>query len=81
MDLTTPHYVAFIKQLTVFLTEAMSFDSEQFTNNFNKVIKAKTTDHLILLEEHFIVEVWLYKKYEVQFEFLLHKILEFFSEP
>jgi hypothetical protein len=32
-DFATLHYVTFIKPLGVFPTEALSFDSEQFTNN------------------------------------------------
>jgi hypothetical protein len=43
--------------------EVLSFDSEQFTNNSNnKVIEAKIIDHFVLLEEHFITTVLLYKK-------------------
>jgi hypothetical protein len=42
-DLATLHYMAFIEPLTVFPMEALSFDSEQFTNDsINKVIEAET---------------------------------------
>jgi hypothetical protein len=62
-DLAKLHYVAFIDPLIVSPTEALSFDSEQFTNNSNnKVIEAKTIDNFLLLEEHFITIVLLYKK-------------------
>jgi hypothetical protein len=62
-DLSTLHYVAFIEPLTVSPMEVLSFDSEQFTNNSNnKVIEAKIIDHFVLLEEHFITTVLLYKK-------------------
>jgi hypothetical protein len=81
-NLATLHYVAFIEPLTVSPMEVLSFDSEQFMNNSNnKVIEAKTTNHFVLLEEHFIATVLLYKKYEVQFESLSHEVLQFFSEP
>jgi hypothetical protein len=82
-DLATLHYMTFIEPLTIFSTEALSFDSEQFTNNsINKVIEAKTTDPFLQLEEHFIAVVLLYQKiYEIQFESLSHEVLEFFSEP
>jgi hypothetical protein len=33
MDLKTLHYVTFIEPFGVFPTEALSFDSKQFTNN------------------------------------------------
>jgi hypothetical protein len=59
-DLATLHYVAFIEPLVVFLMEALSFDSEWFTNNsINKVIEAKTIEPFLLLKEYFIVVVLL----------------------
>jgi hypothetical protein len=62
-DLAMLLYMAFIKPLTVSPTEVLSFDSQQFTNNSNnKVIEAKTIDHFVLLEEHFIAAVLLYIK-------------------
>jgi hypothetical protein len=75
------HHVTFIEPLTVFPTEAMSFDSEQFTNNsINKVVKSKPEDLFLLLEEHFTATVLIYRKpYEVQFEDLTYENFEFFS--
>jgi hypothetical protein len=62
-DLAMLLYMAFIEPLTVSPTEVLSFDSQQFTNNSNnKVIEAKTIDHFVLLEEHFIAAVLLYIK-------------------
>jgi hypothetical protein len=62
-DLARLYYVAFIEPMTIFPTETLSFDSKQFTNNsMNKVIEAETTDHFLLLEEHFTVTVLLYQK-------------------
>jgi hypothetical protein len=50
-----------------FSNEALSLNSEQFTNNsINKVIQATTNDPFLLLEEHFFDTVLMYKKnYEV----------------
>jgi hypothetical protein len=40
MDLTTLHYITFIKPFSVLPTEALLFDAEQFTNNYtNKVFE------------------------------------------
>jgi hypothetical protein len=62
-DVTTLHYVAFIEPLTIFPTEALSFDSKQFTNNFiNKVIEVERTDPFLLIEEHFITAVFCIEK-------------------
>jgi hypothetical protein len=62
-DLVTLHYVAFIEPMTIFLMEALSFDSEQFTSNsINKAIEAETTNPFLLLKEHFDTTVLLYKK-------------------
>jgi hypothetical protein len=76
-DLTSVHYITFIEPLVVFLTEALSFESEQFTNNFiNNVIEAKRNDPFLLLKEHFFTVVLLYKKiYEVQLKDLSHEVL------
>jgi hypothetical protein len=62
--------------------KALSFDSEQITNNsINKVIEEKTKDHFLLLEEHLFATVLLNKtNYEVQFEDMLPEVLEFFLE-
>jgi hypothetical protein len=76
-DLIMLHYVAFIEPLMFFPTEAHFFDSEQFT-----MIETEITNPFLLIKEHFIAAVLLYrKKYEVQFESLTHEVLEFFSEP
>jgi hypothetical protein len=62
-NLATLHYVTFIEPLAVFPAEALSFDSEKFTNNsINEVIEAKTNDPFLLLEEHFFDAILLYKK-------------------
>jgi hypothetical protein len=46
-----------------------------------KVIEGKLNGPFILLEEHLFAVVMLYKtKWEVQFEDLLHEVLDFFSE-
>jgi hypothetical protein len=55
-ELTSLHYVTFIESLAIGPTEALSFDSDQFTNNsINKVIEEKTNDPFLLLEEHFFI--------------------------
>jgi hypothetical protein len=61
-DLTTLHYITFIKLFGVFSTETLSFNSEQFTNNSNnKEFKSKTNDHFLLFQEHFFIAVLVYK--------------------
>jgi hypothetical protein len=51
-------------------------------NSINTVIEAKTNGPFVLLEEIFFAAILLYNKnYEVHFEDLSHKVLEFFSEP
>jgi hypothetical protein len=69
-DLALLHYVNFIESLAVFPTEALSFNSKQFKNNFVKeVIEGELNDPFILLEEHFFTVVLLYNKnYGVQFK-------------
>jgi hypothetical protein len=53
-DMVSLHYVTFIEPLAICLTEALSFDSDQFTkNSINKVIEEKTNDPFVLLQEHF----------------------------
>jgi hypothetical protein len=81
-NLASLHYVRFIEPLVVLPTEELSFDSKQFTNNLmEKVIEGKLNGPFILLEEHLFAVVMLYKtKWEVQFEDLLHEVLDFFSE-
>jgi hypothetical protein len=80
-DLTSLHYVTFIEPLAVLPMEVLSLDSEQFVNNsMNKVIEGKINAPFVLLEEHFFAAIMLYKKNEVQFEDLLHGVLDFFSE-
>jgi hypothetical protein len=70
INLVSLHYITFIESLVVFPTEALSFDSEQFTNNSGKkMIEGARNDHFVLLEEHFFAVVLLYNKnYEVQFK-------------
>jgi hypothetical protein len=82
-DLASLHYVTFIEPLAVFLTEALSFDSDDFTiNSMKKVIEGNINDPFVLHEEHFFDAVLLYKKnYEVELEDLSHEVVEFFSEP
>jgi hypothetical protein len=76
-------FPTFIELVAILPIEALSFDSEQFTNNsMNKVIEGKRNDSFVHLEELFFAAVMLYtKNYEVQFEDLLHEVLDFFSEP
>jgi hypothetical protein len=73
-------YVTFIKPFDVLPTEALSFDSNQFTSNYtNKIFKSKNKDHFLLLEEHFFDAVVVCKKnYDIQFEDLPHKVVSFF---
>jgi hypothetical protein len=82
-DLTMLHYVIFIEPPAVSRTEALSFDSDDFTSNsMKKVIQGNINDPFILLEEHFFDAVLLYKKnYEVELEDLSHEDLAFFSKP
>jgi hypothetical protein len=62
-DLFTLHYITFIDPLMVPPMDVLSFESEQFTNNFiNKVIEAKTNKPFILHKENFLGAVLLYKK-------------------
>jgi hypothetical protein len=63
MHLATLHYVTFIEPFGVFPTEALSFDSEQFMNNYtDKVFESKTNDSFLLFKEHFFTIVLVYKK-------------------
>jgi hypothetical protein len=80
-NLASIHYVTFIEPLVVFSTEAMSFDSKQFTNiSINKEIELKTEDPFLVLDEHFFTADLVYKThYKVQFQGLSHEVLEFFS--
>jgi hypothetical protein len=82
IDLTSLQYVTFIEPLAVCPTEALSFDSNQFTNNINnKVIEEKMNDPFVLLEEHFFTTFLVYKKaYEFEFKDLPHELLQFFPE-
>jgi hypothetical protein len=82
-DMVSLHYVTFIEPLAICLTEALSFDSDQFTkNSINKVIEEKTNDPFLLLQEHLSTAFFVYKKtYELQFDDLSYEVLEFFSEP
>jgi hypothetical protein len=69
-DLASLHYVTFIEPFAVLPMDALSFDSEQFTNN----------GPFLLLKEHFFAAILLHKKtYEVQFEDLSHEVLKFLS--
>jgi hypothetical protein len=76
-------FPTFIEPVAILPIEVLSFDSEQFTNNsMNKVIEGKRNDSFVHLEKLFFAAVMLYtKNYEVQFEDLLHEVLDFFSEP
>jgi hypothetical protein len=50
--------------------------------NSIKVTEGNINDPFVLLEEHFLDTVLLYKKnYEVEFKNLSHEVLELFSEP
>jgi hypothetical protein len=82
-DMVSLHYVTFIEPLAICLTEALSFDSDQFTkNSIKKVIEEKTNDPFLLLQEHLSTAFFVYKKtYELQFDDLSYEVLEFFSEP
>jgi hypothetical protein len=72
--------VTFIEPLAVCSTEALSFDSNEFTNNaINKVIEENTNESIVLLEEHFFATFLVYKKpYEFEFDDLSHEVLQFF---
>jgi hypothetical protein len=62
-DMVSLHYVTFIEPLAICLTEALSFDSDQFTkNSINKVIEEKTNDPFLLLQEHLSTAFFVYKK-------------------
>jgi hypothetical protein len=62
-NLTSLHHVTFIELLGICPTEALSFDSDQFTNNsINMVIEEKTSDPFVLLEEYFFATFLVYKK-------------------
>jgi hypothetical protein len=80
-DLASLHYVAFIKPLTIFSIEALSFDFEQFKIiSINKENESKIEDPFLLLDEHFFIADLVYKKrYQVQFEGLSLEVLEPFS--
>jgi hypothetical protein len=79
-DLTTLHHVTFIELFGVLPIKALSFNSKQFTSNYNnKVFESKNNDSFLILEEHFFDAVVIYKKnYEVQFEDLPHEVVDFF---
>jgi hypothetical protein len=62
-DLATLHYVTFIESLVVSPTEALSFDSDTLTSSsMKKVIEGNINASFVLLEEHFLDIVLLYKK-------------------
>jgi hypothetical protein len=81
-DLASLHFVIFIEPLAVCPTEALSFNSDQFTNNtINKVIEEKNYDSFMLHKEHYFADFWVYKKpYEFDFKDLSHEVLQFFLE-
>jgi hypothetical protein len=59
-NLASLHYITFVEPLTALSSEALSFDSEQFTKNFMKiVIEGERNDPFMLLEEHFSAVVLL----------------------
>jgi hypothetical protein len=81
-DLETLHYVAFIDPPTVFPTEAcpLTLNSLWTTTQSTRWLKQKQLTisyYSKNISRNFVVQ----KKYEVQFESLLHEVLEFFSEP
>jgi hypothetical protein len=62
-DLAMLHYVIFIESLAVSRTEAMFFDSNDFTSNsMKKVIQGNINDPFVLVEEHFFDAVLLYNE-------------------
>jgi hypothetical protein len=69
-DLASLHYVIFIEPLTFPPSEALCFDSEQFTNtSINKLIEAKPKGPFMIFEEYFFTNVFVYRKsYVVQFK-------------
>jgi hypothetical protein len=61
--LTRPYYVTFIGLLVVCPKKALSFSSDEFTNNnINKVIEEKINDHFMLPKEHLFATFFVYKK-------------------
>jgi hypothetical protein len=82
-DLASLHYVTFIEPHAISPSEALCFNSEQFTNTtINKLIEAKPKDHFLIFEEYFVANVFVYRKsYGVQFKDLSNEDLEFFTEP
>ncbi len=81
-DLASLHYIIFIKSYAVSPKEALSFDSEQFTNiSINKLIEAKLKDPFLIFEEYFIANIFVYRKsYSIQFKDSLNEDLEFFTD-
>jgi hypothetical protein len=81
-DLASVHSVIFIEPFAISLSEALCFDSEQFTNtSINKLIEAKPKDHFLIFEEYFVANVFVYRKsYSVQFKYLSNEDLKFFTE-
>jgi hypothetical protein len=78
-DLTSLYYINFIDALVVSQSEALSFDSKQF---HQQVDPSKTKDSFLFFEEHFFVNILVYRKsYDFQFEDLSNEYLKFFSEP
>jgi hypothetical protein len=82
-DLASLHYVTFIEPHAISPSEALCFNSKQFTNTtINKLIEAKPKDHFLIFEEYFVANVFVYRKsYGVQFKDLSNEDLEFFTEP
>jgi hypothetical protein len=84
MVLATLHHVTFIEPFAVLSTEALSFHSNQFTNNYaNKIYNQKNEDYFFLLEEHFFDDAVVVckkskKNYDIEFEDLPHEVVEFF---
>jgi hypothetical protein len=75
----TLHYVTFIEPFDVLSTEALSFDDENFTSNYN-IFESQNNDLVLCFKEHFFDVVALHKNNnEDQFEELPHKVLEVFS--
>jgi hypothetical protein len=70
IDLTSLHYVTFIKPFVISPIETLSFDSEEFTNtSINNLIVAKDKDPFLFFKEHFFRSVVVYRNsHDVHFK-------------
>jgi hypothetical protein len=57
-------YITFIELFDVLPIEALSFDDEKFTSNYN-IFESQNNDHVLHFEEHFFHVVALYKKMKI----------------